>query len=558
MSDERIVQNKSSIVQVLGAIIKKPELLHDSSYLLKKTDFPEKFHKIVFSSMNNLVKDGIIDIDEYTVDGYLKQYPEQYAIFEKNNGVTLIQNYAEIASVANFQYHYNNVKKYSLLRDLQANGIDISEFYDLDEVETITCTKMMERLNECTLQDILNHYNKKIIEVQEDYLEAQGIHGQHAGKNLKNLKESLKLTPEIGSPLFSKMLNAITRGARLKKLYMRSAPQGLGKTRLSIADACNLAINEIYDIENKKWIANGESEATLFITTELDMEEIGTMLMAFVSGVKEEHILDGRYHDGEEERVDKAIEIIENSLLYLEHVPNFDITDIENSIKKYALTKNIKYVFFDYVHTTMKLLSQLANQSKGMRLREDNVLLMFIDKLKTLCNELGIFIFTASQVNGEWKTTKDPDQNLLRGAKAMADKLDVGIIALLPSKADMEGIKPIIAHNGIKRVPNMCYHVYKNRRGKIVRVIIWVYVDLSTCRTYDCFLTDKEYRPLDAEVLEIFTKDDTEELTEEEKKLEEDIESVDNESCEEEYVKEEIETVEENATKEEINLDNYF
>ena len=41
--------------------------------------------------------------------------------------------------------------------------------------------------------------------------------------------------------------------------------------------------------------------------------------------------------------------------------------------------------------------------------------------------------------------------------------------------------------------PNMCYHIYKVRRGRYVRVKLWVYSDLGTCRTEDLFLTTNDY-----------------------------------------------------------------
>ncbi|TPG68609.1 hypothetical protein EEL31_08805 [Brevibacillus laterosporus] len=264
-------------------------------------------------------------------------------------------------------------------------------------------------------------------------------------------------------------------------------------TRLSLGDAGNIASKEIFDTHEKKWIKNGVCEPTLFITTELEMDEVQTPLMAFVSGVDEDNILDGIYKDDEEKRVDRAIEVIENSPLWIEHLPNFDIDDIETTIQKYVLKHNVKYVFFDYVHVSMKLLQQLSQQSKGMKLREDNILLMFVDRLKAICNKLDVFIFTATQVTGEWKSVKDADQNLLRGAKAMADKIDLGIIAREPSKSDLEAIKPMLAQ-GFYPEPNLVYDVYKNRRNKLVRVKLWAYVDLGTCRTTDLFLTDADYK----------------------------------------------------------------
>lgn len=46
---------------------------------------------------------------------------------------------------------------------------------------------------------------------------------------------------------------------------------------------------------------------------------------------------------------------------------------------------------------------------------------MLSTRLKDLCNQYGVFIESSTQLNGEWKDAKIPDQNLLRGAKAIAD-----------------------------------------------------------------------------------------------------------------------------------------
>ena len=46
---------------------------------------------------------------------------------------------------------------------------------------------------------------------------------------------------------------------------------------------------------------------------------------------------------------------------------------------------------------------------------------MLSNRLKDLCNQYGIFIMSATQLNGTYKDSETPDQNLLRGAKSIAD-----------------------------------------------------------------------------------------------------------------------------------------
>lgn len=62
-----------------------------------------------------------------------------------------------------------------------------------------------------------------------------------AGEGIRDLLARLKEHPEVGYPLFGNYINTITNGARLGKLYIRSASTGTGKTRSMIADACTLS-----------------------------------------------------------------------------------------------------------------------------------------------------------------------------------------------------------------------------------------------------------------------------------------------------------------------------
>lgn len=271
-------------------------------------------------------------------------------------------------------------------------------------------------------------------------------------------------------------------------------------SRVSLGDAARISIPYYYDTNTREWLNTGCSSPTLFITTELEVDEIQSLIMAYVSGVPEDHILDGNYKGDEENRVDKAIEFIGNSPLFIEQIPNFDIEDIENVIKKYKLKYQVGYVFFDYLFSSIKIMSEVAGKTKGVKLREDNVLLMFADRMKTLANVLNVHIDTSTQVNGEWRNAKEADMNLIRSAKSVADKVDLGIILLPVSEADRLSIESIIARTqGFLPEPNLVFHVYKNRRGKLNHVRLFVYFDYSTCRTTDLFVTDNKYNLIDVE-----------------------------------------------------------
>lgn len=184
---------------------------------------------------------------------------------------------------------------------------------------------------------------------------------------------------------------------------------------MAAGDACSYSVPYIWDIKKKKWMYTGISEPSVYITTELEIEEVQTMFIAYVSGVEEDKILDGKYKGDEEERVNQAIQFIEQSPLWIEYMSDFNIEDIETVIRRYQLDHNVQYIIFDYIHTSLKLMNEIATASRGMKLREDQVLLMFSDRLKSMCNKLNVHIDSSTQTSGEYKNVKDADQNVLRG-----------------------------------------------------------------------------------------------------------------------------------------------
>lgn len=68
-------------------------------------------------------------------------------------------------------------------------------------------------------------------------------------------------------------------------------------------------------------------------------------MLAFLSEVNEEHILNGQYFGDEEERVREAARILKESPLYIEHMPDFSLKDVEDKIKKNIRDNDIKFVF---------------------------------------------------------------------------------------------------------------------------------------------------------------------------------------------------------------------
>lgn len=99
---------------------------------------------------------------------------------------------------------------------------------------------------------------------------------------------------------------------------------------------------------------------------------------------------------------------------------------------------------------------------------------------------------SATQLNGDYQTSTTPDQNLLRGAKAIADKIDYGSILLNVKDEDLIALDKVISVNAFEK-PTIKISIYKNRRGRYKGVILWCKANLGCCRITPMFCTTYDY-----------------------------------------------------------------
>lgn len=493
-----------AIVQVIGNIYLDPSLLdREDKYSFNEDDFPEEFHKILFGSIYNLHQLGAKEITLTTIEDYLEQRPKKMGVYKANHGAEYLTKISQGVQKSTFNYYYNRMKKMTLLRMYDKAGLDLKWIYDPDNILDAKKKQAQEDwIDNTSLEDIALTIDRKITDIRLKYVDNANDDFVSAGDGALSLIDALKQHPEVGYPLYGKLVNAIHRGARLKKFYLRSASTGVGKTRSMIADACFVACDRLYDSQTSEWAENNTKEPVIFITTEQEVSEIQTMALAFISDVDEEHILTGDYLEGEYERVLKAADILTKSCLMIKELPDFSLQDIENTIKYGIREFHCRYVFLDYIHSSMKILSEISSKAGVKGLREDNILFMMSVKLKDLCNEYGVFIESATQLNGDFRDAKVFDQNLLRGAKSLADKIDIGEIMLPVSKEDKEILTPLLQKTGYK-MPDTKISVYKNRRGRYKDVLIWCTSRKEVCKIDPQFVTNYNYELLDIEDLKI-------------------------------------------------------
>lgn len=792
--------NDSNAAQkVIGTLLINNELIEDDQFPLDVDYFYTRLDTICFSSIYNIYQNGIRDIDVSHVTQYLEKYQDQFDYFNLQNGEEYLRHCKKIAEEINYQYYYERIKKFAILRSFEINGFDISPIYNIHELNQQRLEAMTERFDNAKPEEIITYFEKITNNIDIKFQTSNGLKGGHASEGLDNYYDSLKDSPELGLGLNGNLLNTITRGARLRKLYIRSSGTGVGKaipndtiiptfdkgfkrvdeinigdllidrygnptkvlkiypqpkkkqvyritfadgrvakcckdhlwtyqyyngeeykeqtssvkemleyskkykkkyqnnkgsyifrivvndsinyttkilpvdpymlglclgnknfkfneninlfnkkflnryselinaniedryipfeyqladkeqrmklftgllstdgviiskdsikiniiskqlaedivllsrslgfltnidinysqknnddtyylisiknkeytnfieynpiiniealedfvdmtcftvdndeglflmndyivthnTRTLVGSASQLGVGTYYDIFKKTWIKANEPQSCLYITSEQELEEIQTIILAFVSGVDEEKILNRTESDEESERIKKALELIKKSKLYVEPIGDYGIRQLINLIKKHKYSNNIRYVFHDYIHSSLTLLNEISSSAKIANIRDDQILLMLTNALKNACNQLNLFMFSATQLNRSYKTEDKPDATVIRGALSISDKADYCSIMMNIEKDELDLLKTLFDFNQMPIKPNVITHIFKNRRNKYVDMKLYSYLDKATGQMLDLFALNYNNEVVEIKSIQIVQK----------------------------------------------------
>lgn len=499
--------DKNASLYVLSCLMRRPLLLQEDRYAFVGTDFNVPLHQMVFYAIYNMAQSGIEKISPQDIDLYLKQYSAQYEYYKREKGYEFVlQCYqtSENSDDKQFEYYYQRLKKFSMLRDLEGMGLDTSGFYDTEK-DALNRDLEDEKLNKTSLNAIPERIRALLVEIENRHIGKDTNTSQTVGKGIRALVAELKAQPEVGLPLDGDIVNFAARGARLGKLYTYSAPSGAGKTRYMVGNACAISMPYIDDrgyvvIRGNEGSTDDNYQKVLFVTTEQQADEIQTMILAYVSGVNEKNILLGNYTPEQYDRVQKALDIIERyqENFIIECIPDPSIAMVKARLAKYIVQDGVEYIFYDYIFSSPGLLSEF----RDVAVREDVALMMLSNSLKETAMSYRVFIQSATQLNDGWskKPTGLRDQNCLRGSKAIADKIDIGLVGVRISEEEQKQIEAIWGElkkqDPVKYgvAPNIVIDIYKNRRGELNSVKIFRYFDYGTCRCRDLFVTDSSYQ----------------------------------------------------------------
>jgi replicative DNA helicase len=164
------------------------------------------------------------------IEMYLEKTPSLYAIYERNKGTAFLESVSEIIDIDKFDYYFNRMKKFTLLRNLDKCGVNVKKFYDPDEIlDQKKINSQNTWLELTSVEEMANEISDNIQKVIDDSVASTLSVNCQAGDGVRELINRFKQAPEVGIPMYGDMMNTIFRGCRLKKFYLRSAPSGQGK-----------------------------------------------------------------------------------------------------------------------------------------------------------------------------------------------------------------------------------------------------------------------------------------------------------------------------------------
>lgn len=374
--------DKTTYMYVLGGLMQQPSLF-DRYDDIKEDYFSYRVAKVVFRALCELHDKPTIGVmanafSANSVETQISLYPAVYQQFVDHGGLEFLADCAEYGTqiVPQFSTYYERLKKLALLRTLDANNYDIS-YYCKDEYDSITDERdTVERFEAASTDDILNTIEGNFQKIKTEFLNGGKVEAD-ASHGIDELLEQLKIAPNIGPDLMGEWFNTAVRGARAGCFYLKSAGSGCGKSRTSVYDACKLCYPIRYSLKDKAFIQEMENNAprnprkVLFVVTEMDNEEIKTIILSYLSRVNEEKIITNHYDIGtdEEWRVEQAKRIMKKykDFFFIESVSDPNLTNVSSIIKRYATVNKVQFIFYDYIHSTPSLLNQFA----AAKIRED-------------------------------------------------------------------------------------------------------------------------------------------------------------------------------------------
>lgn len=410
--EEVKISNISAEICFVGALFQNPDLYATYGNAMRsKYDFSDEAVRFFYDSFETYYLTFSNTVDETKMNVFMSQDNGRLRVYKEYHGFKTIEQYMKLADKDDCQNYFNIVKKYSLLREYARNGFP---------AEKIIKSKKFDKL---TANDIY-----RIIRTKADKIHTVINAGEEAvdltKDNEKQLSNYLK-KPSFGLPFPWKMYNEYFLGMRERKVLFEGFTSNSGKSRKLMLLAA--------------WVALVQHEKFLFMSNEMDEEDLRSCLITTVVNNKvfqdlhgvhrqkpEKEIVLGVYYDDNGEiirrEIDengittetdlefenrilntsseyrdilKVVQWIDNNdqgkLMFQDIGDDYSMNRIEFELRKAKVANGVKYYGYDTL--------------KSWQVEDWAQLKQTATRLKEITKELKIFIFAVFQLTDETVVT---------------------------------------------------------------------------------------------------------------------------------------------------------
>lgn len=231
MSEISNIQNE---ILFVGSFYKQPDLYVEyGRFIRSKYDLVDETAKFFYDCFELYYKTASDTVDEMKLNTFMSQDSDRFKTYRKYGGYKTIKVWMQMCDTKDFNNYINTVKKYSLLREFNNKGYDVSRIMNHKAFGTMKPNDIY-RIIRSTVDKI-----STVIMANEDSVVA-------TADNKKAIRSWL-LKPQMGARTPFELINEMFRGLRGGKLICLGFLSNQGKTRLAIYIAAYLAF-----IEDKK------------------------------------------------------------------------------------------------------------------------------------------------------------------------------------------------------------------------------------------------------------------------------------------------------------------
>lgn len=395
---------------VLGALMNDRDAYAVVCEILSPESFYEQRNQLIYSAIRDLSL-AEKPVDVLTVTDEL----ERQGCIDKVGGAIYIADLSnKVASSANIEYHARIIAHKFLARQLISFA---------SEIETKAFDGSMD------IDDLMQEAEGSLFELsrrnmKKDYTQIDPVISNAVEVIQKAAANKDGLT---GVPTGYHKLDNITSGWQASDLVIIAGRPAMGKTSFALSMAKNIAAD--YKVP------------MAFFSLEMSNVQLVNRLISNCCEIQGSKILNGQLKPDEWERLDKRLNNLIGSPLYVDDTPGLSVFELRTKARRLVRDHGVKIIMIDYL--------QLMN-ANGMRFSSRQEEVSTISRsLKQIAKELDIPILALSQLNRgvesrEGLEGKRPQLSDLRESGAIEQDADMVLFVHRPEY----------------------YHIYQDENGR--------------------------------------------------------------------------------------------